>query len=145
MDYSNQKTKEMGLRSPRNYPRTDNVYMVKSSLNFDAMRAKIYEDRRDDSNNAQVWMANALIGFCCGFAAFAVNSMEEGIAISRFNMTQDLINGKESTFSQPLWFYILSAAFLVLCAGLMTVFLGPGAAGSGISELMGTLNGINVP
>jgi chloride channel 7 len=27
----------------------------------------------------------------------------------------------------------------------MTVFLGPGAAGSGIAELMGTLNGINVP
>jgi len=32
------------LNSPKVYPRKDNSYRTKSSLNFDAMRAKIYED-----------------------------------------------------------------------------------------------------
>ena len=39
-------------------------------------------------------------------------------------------------------------AFSVLfgsCAALMTVYLGPGAAGSGMTELMTYLNGINYP
>ena len=31
------------LNSPKVYPRLDNVYKTKASLNFDMMRAKIYD------------------------------------------------------------------------------------------------------
>ena len=34
---------------------------------------------------------------------------------------------------------------LVLCATLLTIYVGPGANGSGIAEIMGLLNGINYP
>ena len=133
------------LRSPKIYPRTDNAFKSKSSLNFDAMRAKIYEDRRDDRNNSQIWIANALIGISCGFAAFAVNSLEEELAIFRFDKTQELIESEHNPMAKSLSFYILSAVFLCLCAGSMTIFFGPGASGSGIAELMGILNGVNIP
>lgn len=33
----------------------------------------------------------------------------------------------------------------VLIATLLTIYLGPGANGSGIAEIMGLLNGINFP
>jgi len=33
----------------------------------------------------------------------------------------------------------------VLCACLLTLYVGPGANGSGIAEIMGLLNGINYP
>lgn len=34
---------------------------------------------------------------------------------------------------------------LVLCATLLTIYVGPGANGSGVAEIMGLLNGINYP
>lgn len=74
------------LKSPKIYPRRDNAFKFKSSLNFDAMRAKIYEDRCIEKNNAQVWIANILIGVATGFVAFAVNSLEEALVISRFDI-----------------------------------------------------------
>lgn len=40
---------------------------------------------------------------------------------------------------------MLSGTILVLLAAAMTVWFGPGAAGSGIAELMCILNGVNVP
>lgn len=39
------------VKSPKLYPRQDNVYKSKSSMNFDAIRAKIYEDLREDRNH----------------------------------------------------------------------------------------------
>jgi len=40
---------------------------------------------------------------------------------------------------------MISGAILVLLAAAMTIWFGPGAAGSGIAELMCILNGVNVP
>jgi H+/Cl- antiporter ClcA len=42
-------------------------------------------------------------------------------------------------------FFILSSMFFVFCAIIMTIYFGPGAAGSGVPELMGILNGVNIP
>ena len=41
-------------------------------------------------------------------------------------------------------FLLLSITFGGLAA-LMTVYIGPGASGSGIAELMGFFNGIHIP
>ena len=46
---------------------------------------------------------------------------------------------------QSLLFYMGSAIVLVFFACSMTIWFGPGAAGSGIRELMGVLNGVNIP
>jgi chloride channel 7 len=41
------------------------------------------------------------------------------------------------------FFYIGTAMFFVLIAALLTVYVGPGAQGSGVAEVMGMLNGVN--
>ena len=42
-------------------------------------------------------------------------------------------------------FYVMFAVVFVLIACLMTIYIGPGANGSGVAEIMGMLNGINYP
>ena len=42
-------------------------------------------------------------------------------------------------------FFACFAGCLGLAAGVMTTYYGPGAAGSGVAELIGYLNGINYP
>jgi chloride channel 7 len=41
--------------------------------------------------------------------------------------------------------YTAYGMVFVLCACLLTIYVGPGANGSGIAEIMGLLNGINYP
>ena len=74
-----------------------------------------------------------------------MNSIEEGLAIIRFDKTQVLIDQINNPLAKSLSFYILTAVLLVLFAVIMTVKFGPGASGSGIPELMGILNGVNIP
>ena len=45
----------------------------------------------------------------------------------------------------PWLVYACIAAFYGLVSGLMTVYYGPGAMGSGVAEIIGFLNGVNYP
>lgn len=45
----------------------------------------------------------------------------------------------------PLLSYCGVAAVLGLLAGIMTVYYGPGANGSGVAEMIGYMNGVNYP
>lgn len=45
----------------------------------------------------------------------------------------------------PWLVYASIAGFYGLVSGLMTVYYGPGAMGSGVAELIGFLNGVNYP
>ena len=45
----------------------------------------------------------------------------------------------------PWLSYIGIAAVLGFSAGLMTVYYGPGANGSGVAEMIGYMNGVNYP
>lgn len=42
-------------------------------------------------------------------------------------------------------FYVIYSVILASCAGVLTVYIAPGAAGSGMPEMMGTLNGVKYP
>ena len=53
-----------------------------------------------------------------------------------------LTNGKRFT---PYIYYVAFAVICAAVAGLITVFIGPGATGSGVAEIMGFLNGVNYP
>jgi chloride channel 7 len=45
----------------------------------------------------------------------------------------------------PWLIFSLSSGACGLFAGILTTYYGPGAAGSGVAELIGYLNGINYP
>lgn len=51
----------------------------------------------------------------------------------------------ENTSVFAWMFYACWAVLFVLIACLLTIYIGPGANGSGIAEIMGMLNGINYP
>ena len=67
-------------RSMASYPRQDNVFMHKSSLNFDMMRAKIFEDRKGTHTDFYVWVAHIFIGFGTALIAFMLTVIEDASA-----------------------------------------------------------------
>ena len=128
------------------YPRKDNIFKHKSSLNFDQVRTKVYiERKRDKTDTLMEWFAFAIVGVLTGFTAAIMSNIEETVTVFRRNTADDIIGGEANDLLTGwLFFAGLSAAF-VLVASLMTVFWGPGANGSGIAELIAYLNGINYP
>jgi H+/Cl- antiporter ClcA len=44
------------------------------------------------------------------------------------------------------WLFLIGFAFVLACiATIMTIYIGPGANGSGIAEIMAILNGVKYP
>lgn len=132
-------------RSFHKYPRPDNVYTHKSSLNFDMMRAKIFLDRKGTKMDAYVWLVHLITGLSVGFFAFLLSTCEDNLVEFRKTTVQKLLDHHTTTFVQTFFFYSGIAVMLVFFACILTIYVGPGANGSGIAELMGVLNGINYP
>lgn len=129
------------------YPRRDNIFQHKKSLNFDLVRSKIYIEReRSHSIILMEWLAFGLVGVLTGLTASIMSNLEEKITIFRRNHADSIIGGEkdDDLFTGWLFFSGISACF-VLASSLMTIYYGPGANGSGVAELMGYLNGINYP
>ena len=132
--------------SEKTYPRRDNVYKAKKSLDFDLLRTKVYQDRKKDwFTYLMEWFAYTLVGLFTGFTAAIMTNIEENSTIFRRNRTDDIIDhNNENVFWGYVFFTSLSACF-VLVSTCMTIFWGPGANGSGVAELIAYLNGVNYP
>ena len=136
----------MTKASLRQYPRPDTVYQGKSSLNFDMMRAKIFEDRKGVHQEVYVWIAHLVVGFFVGCAAFILSYIEESLVHFKANTVQHLISNQNGNYTiQAYSFYVLFGTVCVLIACSLTIWVGPGANGSGVAEIMALLNGVNYP
>ena len=132
--------------SEKIYPRRDTAYKAKKSLDFDIMRAKIYQDRhRGKWTNIMEWTAYCLVGLFTGFTAAIMTNIEENATAFRKNFADDIIGGSRDNIISGFLFFSGFSACLVLISSLMTVYWGPGANGSGVAELIGYLNGVNYP
>jgi len=68
------------LKSPKIYPRPDNVYKHKKSLNYDAMRSKIMKERKvERCQNIIEWFAYACIAVVLAATACFIEWLEEHI------------------------------------------------------------------
>ena len=68
------------------YPRKDNVYQHKKSLDFQQIHAKIFADRKRDSMDLLMeWIAFLLIGVFVGLTAACMSQAEETITNFRRN------------------------------------------------------------
>ena len=68
------------LKSPRVYPRLDNVYKHKKSLNYDAMRSKIMMERpKTRWNNIIEWIAYFFLAVGLAFLSSFIEWMEHGL------------------------------------------------------------------
>lgn len=84
-----------------------------------------------------------LCGLLVACLVFLLVSAEDKLTEFRTGYLQELIDKNEHAVAY-VW-YAGSAMLLVLFAVLLTVYVGPGANGSGVVEVMGLLNGINYP
>jgi len=106
------------------------IYKAKSSFNFETAKAKIYMKRNPSKwVGAARWGAHALVGVGTGTFAFLMATVEETLTAKRSETTQDLLSDN-SDWGFALAFYIGFGLVCALVAGLMTVYIGPGATGS---------------
>ena len=132
--------------SEKQYPRRDNAYKAKKSLDFDIMRAKIYQDRKKDMlTDFMELSAFVLVGIFVGFTAAIMTNIEENTTSFRKNLADDIIGGDSNNIFSGFLFFSGASACLVLLSAIMTVYWGPGAYGSGVAELIAHLNGVNYP
>ena len=89
------------------------------------------------------WLIFGVIGVSMGVIACIVDVLVEGLVFWKWQVTQHVLvtSGVSAGW---LAFLSLSVLFGGISA-LLTVYIGPGASGSGIAELMAYFNGINIP
>ena len=102
-------------------------------------------NRKKTFTDAYLWMAHALIGITIATITWGMTTLEDASAEFRSHFLQRILDRNPDS-TTPAWaaYTFYSMAF-VLVACLLTIYVGPGANGSGIAEIMGLLNGINYP
>lgn len=130
--------------SLKKYPRADNLYKSKSSLDFQLISANVYVNRKKNKGeSAARWIIHLIIGLVIGIIAFYMSIMEEELIDIKKEYTQKLIDKFPVEYGYFFW-----ASFSVLFALIgvvITVYIGPGASGSGVPEVIGMMNGVRYP
>ena len=78
-----------------------------------------------------------------GVMAFLVDVIVEKLVEWKWEFTQHLLDGG-STFWGGICYISISVLYS-FTAAMLTIYVGPGAMGSGIAELMGYFNGVHIP
>lgn len=83
------------------------------------------------------------MGVVSGIAAFIIDILVDNLVLWKWSTAQMII--EERSLAEAIITFMFFSVLFGGIAALMTVFLGPGAIGSGITELMAYLNGIEYP
>jgi H+/Cl- antiporter ClcA len=125
------------------YPRLDQEYKKKSSLDFQRTLGNVYK-LRPTGNFVQgfLWLACLVVGLIMGLIAFLLDITVEHLQDLKWEVTQ---LGMEASWVLSYLILIVISMGLVIMAAFITVYVAPTAAGSGVAEAMGFLNGVNYP
>ncbi|KAJ1273125.1 hypothetical protein BS78_06G256800 [Paspalum vaginatum] len=89
------------------------------------------------------WALCFLVGALAAAAGFVANLGVENVAGAKFVVTSDLmLDGKHGT---AFAVFLASNFTLTMLAAVLTVYVAPAAAGSGIPEVKAYLNGVDAP
>ena len=78
-----------------------------------------------------------------GVFAFLLDIIQEQLADLKYDNAKDVMHNDSITLG---WLVDLGfSALYVLAAAILTIYVGPGAQGSGVAECMGYLNGVKYP
>ena len=108
------------------------------------MRTRIFVNRRKTFTDMYLWLAHFLIGIIMAVITFLLTVAEDKSALFKSDFVQKIIDNGGSSMMAWAAYTGYGVAF-VLIANLLTIYVGPGANGSGIAEIMGMLNGVNYP
>lgn len=91
-----------------------------------------------------MWFAFALIGFIVAVFAFFMMLLEEYMIKVKAEVFQYLVTGISTKALSAFFFYLTFSILFASAAAMLTVYIAPKATGSGIPEMIGCLNGVNV-
>ena len=84
-----------------------------------------------------------------GTTAFIMKTVESALIAFFYEATQQqIISTDQSAWHNYIWPWLIyagGATILGLISSVMTTYWGQGAAGSGVAELVGYMNGVNYP
>ena len=126
------------------WPRKDNAFMAKQSLSYQEHDSRVWQ-LRPRSPNEQIYETAAyiMLGVFIGATAALMDLIEETLVHFKDHFTQLQI--EQNNLLSSWIFYATFSAFLGVLSCTLTTFWGPGAAGSGVAEIIGYVNGINYP
>jgi H+/Cl- antiporter ClcA len=125
------------------YPRLDQEFKKKSSMDFQRIWGNVYKARQIGNKvQGYLWLAFFFIGAFMGLLAFFLDIIVEMLTHLRLGMTESLFHSYP--FLGWLALTCISVLFVAIAACL-TVYVAPTAAGSGVAEAMGMLNGVLYP
>lgn len=117
------------------------------------VRTEIFLNR-PPVNKVWKWVAYFIVGIAIGVTAYAMSKFEEWLLDKRIEIAHYVIDGGDGVddlkpSEKNVWAAWSTLAAWVFVFGAvgstMTIYIGPGANGSGIAELMAYLNGVNYP
>ena len=126
------------------YPKPDTGFGKKECLEIDLFDTGCYQTRPSRKIiHAYSWLCFFSMGVLTGLTAFLIDWVEEVFTDNVWDLCQDLINRDHFV---PGWLVYSGFSLMFACtAALISVYIGPGAIGSGVAEIMGYLNGVNYP
>ena len=118
------------------FPRKDNAFMAKQSLGYQEVESRVWVNRPIGKYEVQMeWLAYIILGVGTGSIAFVMDMIEEGLVHFKDHFTQHQIDAGSHLAA---WlFYACFSALLGVVSCCLTTFWGPGAAGSGVAEIIG--------
>ena len=112
-------------------------------------QAKVFETldrqqrvRHPRLTEAKLWFAFSLIGIGVAIVAFLMMLAEESLVAIKGEVFEYLTVSGE--IMSNFVFFLMFSVVLATSAAMLTVYVGPKAAGSGIPEMIGCLNGLRV-
>lgn len=131
-------------KSFRIYPRIDKDFKKKNSLDFDIARSLVNKQRPKGTNVTLLfWLNVGLAGIGIGIVTFLLDILCEGLAEFRAKFSGQVSHDENMAVGWIVNICFTLAYTLIAC--LLTVYVGPGAMGSGVAECMGWLNGVQYP
>lgn len=137
------------------FPRKDNIYKHKESLGYDEIQTLVWKNRPKlrAREHLSEWLVYIVIGISVGCIAFIMVIIEEFFSEKITDTLNDMIQESVNTdnndvndkYIKPWLFYAFSCGFCGLFASALTTYWGPAAAGSGVAEFIGYINGVNYP
>ena len=128
------------------YPRPDTTYKTKHSLAFDMMQTQIFQNRGEPASVGLMrWVCYFIIGVGVGLTAFMMEVIEENLVEGRDRIIEKVLHHSDNDQFLAWGFLALWSFGLAVVASFLTIYVGPGANGSGIAEIFAVLNGVNYP
>lgn len=152
-----QSSHKKGVHHHQLSPREEEIMNNFEALDYDVIENKLFEreqllsDARDTKNfGLMTWLVFFLIGIGTGTTAFLIDKGVETLLEIRWDATYDTLRGEDLTTTEDdnvvgsfVVDVILCGLYVAVASGLV-VWVEPAAAGSGIPDMKGYLNGTNL-